>query len=152
RELGEPRRVELAPRAPAIVVAMERRRPASGEQNIRILRMHGDGPDVAHRRFEPRPARRALVPAVSAIVGAGIERFRIARVSAQRPDARFEVKARVAVRMHPGLAEIIAEPYGMPSGARVNPDVLLHRSAIIQRMRPLFAIAAALVCSAVSAQ
>ena len=74
------------------------------------------------------------------------------RVSRQRPDARFEVKAGVAVRMHPGLAEIIAEPYGMPSGARVNPDVLLHRSAIIQRMRGVFVTLAFLVCTAVSAQ
>src|SRR5438067_144271 len=33
RELGDPRRIELAPRAPATVGAMERRSPASGEQD-----------------------------------------------------------------------------------------------------------------------
>ena len=50
----------------------------------------------------------------------------------------------MAVRMHPGFAEIIAEPRGVPRSPGVNPNVLLHCSAIIQRMRPLFAIAALL--------
>src|SRR5256885_10009075 len=73
-------------------------------------------------------------------------------MAAERPDARLEIEAGLAVGMHPGFAEIVAEPRGMAGRAGVNPDVLLHRSAIIQRMRSLLAIAAVLVCNAVCAQ
>ena len=41
---------------------------------------------------------------------------------AHAPDARFKVRARVAVRMHPGLAGVLAEPGGVPGSASVNVD------------------------------
>src|SRR5260221_4994963 len=149
---GDARYVELAPARAAVLGREERRGATAGDQPRRILRILRDRPDIAHRRLEQRPARRALVPAIHTLIGAGVHAFGQLRMAAQRPDARLEIQAGVTVGMHPGFAEIVAEPRGVARSPGVNADVLLHRSAIIQRMRSLFAILALLVCSAVSAQ
>src|SRR5258708_36744277 len=151
-KFGDARYVELAPARAAIVGCEERCGSAAGEEARRIFGILRDRPDIAHRRLEQRPARRALVPAVHTLIGARVHAFGQLRMAAERPDARLEIEAGVAVGMHPRFAEIIAEPRGVARGPGVNTDVLLHRSAIIQRMRSLFAILALLVCSAVSAQ
>src|SRR5690348_1704870 len=126
REVGQARHIELAPGAAGVFRAVERRRPAAGKHDLGMLRMLADGPDLAHRRFEAAPARRAFVPAIEPIVGAGVERVGNARVAAERPDARFEIETAMAVGMHPGLAEIVAEPRGVAGGAGVDADVLPH--------------------------
>src|SRR5258708_1316685 len=151
-KFGDTRYVELAPARAAIVGCEERCGSAAGEEARRIFGILRDRPDIAHRRLEQRPARRALVPAVHTLIGARVHAFGQLRMAAERPDARLEIEAGVAVGMHPRFAEIIAEPRGVARGPGVNTDVLLHRSAIIQRMRALFAPLGLLVCSAVSAQ
>ena len=105
---------------PASVERKNAGRPRAGDQHVRIGRVDGDRPDVLHRRGQVRPARRRLVPAEHAHVGAGEQPLGRRGMARDRPDARLQIHAGMAVRMNPGLAGVVAEPGGMAAGAGID--------------------------------
>jgi hypothetical protein len=79
-----------------------------------------------------RPALLGLVPAVNALVAAGVKGTGSIGMACERPDPALGVETRGAGRPRPGFAEILAGPDRHAD--RTDVEIDLHRSFLRERL------------------
>src|SRR5271170_967932 len=117
---------QLPPLPPAIGRAEQGRGPCAGKDRVWVARIERDLPHIhlVHRRVEMLKAHPAVEALVDAVIGAGEDGTRLARMHREAVDAAFAPQP--AADTLPAVAAVGAGPGAAADGADAERDVAGH--------------------------